>query len=103
MQDFLTFKTFISPTMLLLFYYIGAIVMPIFIWFASRWIINKVTMMEESYRVAKQIVWGSMRFKYRVFFISVFIMMFLFMEIIWRMMFEFLIAYMQIREALVLS
>ena len=100
-QDFLTFKTFISPTMLLIFYYIGAIVMPIFIWFTSRWLMKKISMMEESYQVAKSMAWKSMSFKYRVIFIFLFIMMFLFMQIIWRMMFEFLIAYMQIWETLV--
>ena len=100
MQDFLTFKTFISPTMLMLFYYIGAIVMPVFIWFISRWIMKKISMMEESYQIAKNMAWGSMSFKYKVIFIFLFLMTFIFMQIIWRMMFEFLIAYMQMREVL---
>lgn len=101
MQDFVIFKTFISPTMLVLFYYIGAIVMPIFIWFTSRWIMKKISMMEESYQIAKSMVWKSMSFKSRVIFIFLFIMIFFFMQIIWRMIFEFLIAYMQMREALI--
>ena len=101
MQDFLTFKIFISPTMLIIFYYIGAVVMPVFIWFVSRWLMGKIGMVEESYQVAKSMTWKSMRFKYRVLFVFLFIIMFLFMQIIWRMMFEFLIAYMQMREALI--
>ncbi|HIP51741.1 MAG TPA: DUF4282 domain-containing protein [Campylobacterales bacterium] len=42
-----------------------------------------------------------MTLKYKVLFVVLLVMMFLFMQILWRMMFEFLIAYMQIREALV--
>ena len=101
MQDFLTFKTFISPTALIVFYYMGAIVMPLFIWFFSRWIMKKITMMEQSYQVAKNMGWGSLTLKHKILFIVLFVMIFLFMQVLWRMMFEFLIAYMQIREALV--
>ena len=101
MQDFLTFKTFISPTMLLLFYYIGAIVMPIFTWLACRWLMDRVIMIKKSHRVSKHIAKRSMNLKYRLIFIFLFITIFLFMQIIWRMIFEFLIAYMQIRDVLV--
>jgi len=101
MQDFLTFKIFISPTMLLLFYYIGAIVMPIFTWLVCRWLMDRVIMIKKSYRVSRHIVWRSMNLKYRLIFIFLLTVVFLFMEIIWRMIFEFLIAYMQIRDVLV--
>jgi len=99
MQDFLTFKTFISPMALIIFYYMGAILMPLFIWFFSRWIMKKITMMEQSYQVAKNMTWGSLTLKHKIFFVVLFMMTFLFMQVLWRMMFEFLIAYMQIREA----
>ncbi|CAA6818123.1 MAG: Unknown protein [uncultured Sulfurovum sp.] len=100
MQDFLNFKTFISPMALIVFYYLGAIVMPLFIWFFSRWIMKKISMMEQSYQVAKNMAWGTLSFKQKILFMVLFIIMFLFMQLLWRMMFEFLIAYMQIREAL---
>jgi len=100
-MDFLTFKTFISPTVLIVFYYMGAIVMPIFVWFASRWLMKKIDLVEQSYQKSKKMVWATMSLRYKILSIVLFIMMFLFMELLWRMAFEFLIAYMQIRDALV--
>jgi hypothetical protein len=78
----------------------GAIFMPIFIWFISRWVMKKISMMEKSFQSVKRMAWASMNLKYKIIFILLFVGIFLFMQIIWRMMFEFLIAYMQIREAL---
>ena len=100
-MDFLTFKTFISPMALLVFYYMGAIVMPILGWFFARWLMKKVTPLERGYQKSREMAWAFLSLKYRVVFIVLFIMMFLFMELLWRMMFEFLIAYMQIWEVLV--
>ena len=101
MQDFITFKIFISPTLLLLFYYIGAAVMPMFAWLACRWLMEKIVILKEEHKVTKHIAKRSMNLKYRLIFIFLFIIIFLFMQIIWRMIFEFLIAYMQIRDVLV--
>ena len=101
MQDFLTFKTFISPMTLIIFYYIGAVLMPPFIWFFSRWVMKKIDFIEQSYLKIREIGWRGMTIKYKILSVFIFVMIFLFMELLWRMMFEFLIAYMQIREALV--
>jgi len=68
-MDFLTFKTFISPMALIVFYYMGAIVMPLFIWFFSRWIMKKIVFMEETYQAGKSMTWKSMTLKYKVLFI----------------------------------
>ena len=102
MKDFLIFKSFISPTMLIVFYYFGAIIMPIFIWFFCRFIMLKIFLFKQSHTVVNQIVWKSMKLKYKFVFIILFILLFIFMQIIWRMIFEFLIAYMQIRDALII-
>ena len=101
MVDFLTFKAFLSPITLIIFYYLGVLGMPLFIWVALRWLMKKISMMEESYQKAKDLAWSSMNLKYKIIFLFFFIMIFLFMQLLWRMMFEFLIAYMQIHEALV--
>lgn len=101
MVEFLTFKTFLSPITLIFFYYLGVLLMPLFIWFVLRWLMKKLSMMEESYQKAKGLVWSSMRLKYKIIFVFLLILMFLFMQLLWRMIFEFLIAYMQMREALV--
>jgi len=99
--DFLTFKTFISPLALIIFYYMGAVVMPLAIWFISRWLMKKITMVEEGYQRGKRMVWSLMSWKYRLLCIGLCLMMFVFMELLWRMMFEFLLAYLQMWEALV--
>ena len=92
LYNFLTFKSFISPYMLFIFYYIGAIAVPylcfkyarkFYIYFRSG---------------AQKIIPHEYRFE--IFLLSV--SMFLFLEILWRMMFEYLLAFLQIRDALVL-
>ena len=100
-MDFLTFKTFISPVALIAFYYMGAIVMPIFGWFFSRWLMKKIGPIKKSYQETKKMASMMFSLKYKTLFLLFFMMMFLFMELLWRMMFEFLIAYMQMWEVLV--
>ena len=92
LYDLLSFKTFISPYMLYIFYYIGAVLVPL-------------VMLKYSYKIyaflkidIKKIM--PKEYKFKVYSAS--ILMFIFLEILWRMMFEFLIAYLQIRDALVL-
>lgn len=80
--DILTFKTMISKQMLLVFYYLGAIAVPFLV-----------------YKYTSQIYIPMRNKAPKVFFTFIFI--FIFMEILWRMMFEFLIAFLQIRDALV--
>jgi hypothetical protein len=79
----------------------GAMVMPLFIWFISRWIMKKIGILQRGYQASKEIVRQTVNLRYRVLFGVIFAMVFLFMELMWRMMFEFLIAYMQIWEVLV--
>lgn len=81
--DIITFKTMISKEMLFIFYYLGAIVVPFLIYIYTKGIYKPFQNNAP-----------------KVFII--FISMFIFMEILWRMMFEFLIAFLQIRDALVL-
>lgn len=80
--DILTFKTMISQQMLFVFYYIGAILVPYLVYKYTKYIYKP---MKE--KAAK--------------YFTLFIASFIFMEILWRMMFEFLIAFLQIRDALV--
>ena len=92
LYDILSFKTFISPYMLYIFYYLGAVLVPL-------------VMLKYSYKIyafleidINKII--PKKYNFKVYSIS--ILMFIFLEILWRMMFEFLIAYLQIRDALVL-
>lgn len=100
-MDFLTFKSFISTEVLILFYYIGAIGLPIGLWFLVTWLINKYQFIKTSYENGQQLIWASLTPKQQKQIIAFFIFCLLFMELFWRMLFEFLIAYMQIRDALV--
>ena len=64
-------------------YYIGALVVPYFIWkYIKKFKLNNI---------ASRIPYVSM----------VFIMSFLFAELLWRMGFEYLLAFMQMHEALI--
>jgi hypothetical protein len=100
-MDFLTFKSFISIETLIVFYYMGAIVMPIGLFLSLAWFIQKFSLVKNSLEQGKKQLWsrltGLQKFKTLLFLIAIF----LFMELFWRMLFEFLIAYMQIRDALV--
>jgi len=98
MQDFLTFKTFISPSILTMMYLFGVFVMPFLLWriFKKAEAYFPKTLQQFSHKA-----WQTLSVEEKIKLIFLFFAMLLCMEICWRMMFEFLIAYMQIREALV--
>ncbi|MDA3945461.1 MAG: DUF4282 domain-containing protein [Helicobacteraceae bacterium] len=102
-MDFLTFKSFISTEALIVFYYIGAIIMPFGAWYFTIWSIRKYEIVNMSYETGKATFWKSLNLKQKSGLIIFLIASFLLMELFWRMLFEFLIAYMQIRGALVQS
>ena len=99
-MDFLTFKSFISTEVLIIFYYLGALILPIGLWLLVTWLIRKYKLFTTAYESGKEIIWKSLNRKQKTKLIGFFITSFLFMEIFWRMLFEFLIAYMQMRDAL---
>ena len=99
-MDFLTFKSFISIEVLIIFYYLGAIIMPIGIWLLLIWLLHKYRLLNTAYENGKEMIWKSLNKKQKTKFVAFFVISFLFMELFWRMFFEFLIAYMQMRDAL---
>ena len=101
MMDFLTFKSFISIKALIIFYYIGALILPVGLWLLINWLIRKYDFFDAAYKKGKDIIWKSLDKKQQTKLLIFFIFLFLFMELFWRMLFEFLIAYMQIRDALI--
>ena len=102
-MDFLTFKSFISTEVLIIFYYIGSIIMPVGLWYLLYWLINKYKFVNDKYQNTKEILWKSLNKKQKIKLVSFFTICFIFMELFWRMLFEFLIAYMQIRDVLLNS
>ena len=99
-MDYLTFKSFISTEVLIIFYYLGALILPVGIWFLLAWFVRKYRLLNTAYETGKEIIWRSLNKKQQTKYIAFFVTSFLFMELFWRMFFEFLIAYMQIRDAL---
>ena len=98
-MDFLTFKSFISIDILIIFYYIGAIFVPIFLFLAKGYLQRKFLILEKSNNFFKAL-FSSFSLKNRVLFILFMIFMFLFMELFWRMGFEAMIGYFQMVQAL---
>ena len=98
--DFLSFKTFITPSILIVCYYLGALGAPLFtigmfIW--ARREAAKQGFAPENYSLWTR--WATQQNQLLV--LLMFIGMFICMEIGWRMMFEFMLAYFQMRDALV--
>jgi len=95
MQDFynfLSFKTFISLDVLVGLYYLGALGVPIGGWILARWLKNKFCTSEDEAKT---------KGKFQTKLIFIFLAMFVLLEVFWRVMFEFLIAYFQMRDIIV--
>jgi len=100
MMDFLIFKRFISIEALIIFYYIGAIVLPVGVYFIISYLIVKNDYAEKAFVKGKEKIWSVLTKTQRVKLLVSFASIFLLSELFWRMLFEFLIAYIQIRDAL---
>ena len=98
MKEFLTFQTFITPALLMFMYYIGALVIPLLSWYFARWI-KKVYFSEISEKVKTSVVIHTTA-RQRLIIYTIFFICFLCMEIVWRVMFEFFIAYFDMHDAL---
>ena len=90
--DFLSFKYFISLDVLIVIYYLGAVGVPFGAWLFTLWVKGKINASTKD-----ALVQG----KYKTYLTFFFIIMFVFLEIFWRVMFEMLIAYFQMRDVLV--
>jgi len=97
--DFILFKSFISEYVLIIFYWLGVIGMPIFAYIIYK---NKKfnTVIKRVFNIAKS-SYDSLGLKYRIYIALFIFFSLIFMEIIWRLMFEFLIAFMQMHRVLV--
>ena len=98
--DFLSFKTFITPSILIGCYYLGALGVPLFmigmfIW--ARHEAGKQGFAPENYSLWQR--WAT--HQNQLIVLVMFVGMFICMEMGWRMMFEFMLAYFQMRDALV--
>jgi len=94
MQDFLTFKTFITPTLLILFYYVGAIIIPFVSFMIARWIKSNY------FKDVGSEIKKSLSRKQYFYILSIALLCFFCMELFWRVIFEFFIAYFDMHDAL---
>ena len=99
MVDFLTFKTFISIDILILSYYIGAIIIPISMWLSKSYLQKKFKILDDFNNFLIQL-FGKLTLKRKLFSILFMILLFISMEIVWRMCFEAMIGYFQMIEIL---
>jgi hypothetical protein len=99
MIDFLTFKSFISIDILIVSYYIGAVIIPIAMWLSKAYLQRKFKILDRFNSFLKNL-FGRLTLKRRVISILLMVMMFISMEIVWRMCFEAMIGYFQMVEHL---
>ncbi|ACM92161.1 hypothetical protein NAMH_0932 [Nautilia profundicola AmH] len=92
-NDFLTFKKFISTDVLIFFYYFFALLIPLFLIYGK----NKIL----SSKIFKSVFPNYSPAIHKTKMIIFMLVCFLLFELFLRMFFEFLIAYLQIRDALV--
>ena len=102
--DFLSFRVLMSPAVLVVIYYAGAIMAPILIYWFYKKTNSKVDqspMASHKLKLKHTLEQSEtvQRYKGRAIFLA--ITTFLMMELVWRMMFEFFIAYYQMHNALI--
>jgi len=103
MLDFLTFDWFVAPYALPVFYYLGAIGIPVGCWFAMLWLGRRFPTARQAAMAGQRSVWLVLSPRQRGYVLLGFLTGFLLMELFWRMLFEYLIAFLQIHEALTAS
>ena len=107
MWSFLTFETLISIQTLIVFYYFGALVVPLLlIWFMlwlKNWLVQRAPEVGQGLQAGSDFIKTQVSFQMRFKWLLLFVVAFLFTELFWRLLFEFLIAFMQMRDALVLG
>ena len=99
MWNFLTFDRFITPHLLLIAYYLGAVGMPLALWVGRRYLLRKIALLAQL-EMQRQALFGSLSRRNQALVMTLLVLMFLFMELAWRMMFEAMIGYFQMHDYL---
>ena len=97
--DFLTFKQFITTDILLFCYYIGAFIIPVLLYYARHYLVKNSSLIR-TFNEFLQHTFASLNVKNQRYAKIVFVLIFLTMEIVWRMMFEVMIGYFQMHDYL---
>ncbi|ADN08555.1 DUF4282 domain-containing protein [Sulfurimonas autotrophica] len=99
MWDFLTFNSFITQDVLLFFYYIGALVIPITLYYFRDYLMKNFSLFKTVNDKVKDFYISLSATEQKVFWIT-FITLFLCMELCWRMIFEAMIGYFDMHDYL---
>lgn len=100
LADFLSFRLFISEYALVVFYYLGAVVMPLLALAMMVYLGRRFPQLWWLGRRSGELARQHLPWRYRLALVLAFVCAFLLGELFWRMMFEYLIAFLQIRDAL---
>ncbi len=98
MVDFLLFRSFLSPSVLMVFYYLGALGVPVALVAAALWVRRRLPSLDPAVLAALRPPPALVR--YRRHLVAASLVAFLLGELGWRMMFEFLIAYFRMHDLL---
>jgi len=99
MNDFLNFNTFIAQDVLIFFYYVGAVIMPVILWLSRDYLLKKVSLFNFINTFLKEF-FESLSLKNKTITIIGFVMMFVCLELCWRMIFEAMIGYFDMHNYL---
>lgn len=99
MWNFLNFNTFITQNILIIFYYMGAFIAPLAIFILRKYLSENIMLVRKTDDILKKI-YNSFSTKQKIFYYLLLIFIFIFFELFWRMIFEFMIAYFDIHEYL---
>jgi len=100
MVDFLTFKSFIARDFFIFFYYMGAVGMPLLFLAKKSYLLKKFKFLQDFYNYLKTL-FSKLTKKQQVISILISISFFLFLELMWRVAFEFVIGYFTIVQGAV--
>jgi len=94
--DFFNFDIFISPFILKILYFLGAIFLPALAWLALKKIRRRYPKINAHFSAAESAT-GT---RFHLLMLMAFTFALICTETLWRVIFEYLIAYLQMREAI---
>ncbi len=99
MRDILLFNTFVTQDVLIVFYYIGAVLMPVVLYVFRKELTGRVAFFK-GVNDRLNAFYATFTTGQKTVFWLVFVTMFLCMELCWRMVFEAMIGYFDMHDYL---
>ncbi len=99
MYDFLSFHHFIAQDVLIFFYYMGAVVMPLLFWVGRSWMVRNVVIVQKWDKTLTHL-YTSLSKGGKIAAVMAAVGLFLCAELCWRMVFEAMIGYFAMHDYL---